>query len=52
MQEEISKKNVKATDNKKSKEKVLVSRKLQENQGRNVQKEEEEEEKEAKSKRK
>ena len=35
----VPRKKVKATNNKKSKEKALVSRKLQENQRENVQKE-------------
>ena len=39
MQSEISKKKSKATNNKKTKEKALVSGKLQENQRKNVQKE-------------
>ena len=39
MQPEISKKKVNAMDKKKPKEKVLVSRKLQENQTKNVLKE-------------
>ena len=39
MQSEFPRKKVKATNNNKTKEKALVSRKLQENQRKNVQKE-------------